>query len=260
MMTILDDIKSRLEKSQFPSKREAELRRCNTDLRRGFPPKERKPQDLIAEENHKLRKELNSSMMARKKLESMFTSLGKEKAIMATELARKVQELDEMEELVGDLKAQNETLSEKVKACAAEHKPIKNGAGIAGDSPGNAALQERNKVLSEQLLKSLDGYRWMKRKLKEAQEENARIASRMEAAAVEVAAGIEMIHCLHQRIGVKASEEEAAGIDKELAALEGMLLGLQRKLAKGSLKSGDGVMPAVDLPAEKPSGLGAQGQ
>ncbi|XP_010907981.1 uncharacterized protein [Elaeis guineensis] len=256
MMTILDDIKSRLEKSQFPKKREPQLRRCNTDLRRGFPPEERKHREPITEENYKLRRELNSSMMARKHLESMFTSLGKEKAIMAAELARKVQELSDMEELIVDLKAQNETLTEKVKACAAEHK--NNGVGIGGDSSGSMALQERNKVLSEQLLKSFDGYRSMKRKLKEAQEENATIVSKMEMAASEVAASIEMIHGLHERIGKHG--EAMAGIDGELAAVEGMLVGLQGKLIVGSPKKGESVKPVVDMPAEKPSGLGAEGE
>jgi len=251
MMAIFDDIKSRLDRSQVPRKREAELRRCNTDLRRGFPPKEKKPQDRIAEENCKLRKELNSSMTARKNLESMFASLGKEKAIMAAELARKVQELIDTEELLDDLKAQNETLTEKVKACAAEHKARRNSIGIPGDSP----LQERNKVLSEQLLKSLDGYRSMKRKLKEAQEENARIASKMAAAAAEVAAGIEMIHGLHERIG--KGGEGVAGIDEELAAVERMLVRSHGKLAKGSPKRGESVKPVADLPADKPSGLAA---
>lgn len=237
MMTILDDIKSRLDNSQFRNKREPELRRCNSELRRGFPPKERKPQDSMTEENCKLRRELNSSMMVRKNLESMFTSLGKEKAIMTAELARKAQELSEMEELVDDLKAQNETLTEKVKTCAAEHKAKKNGISAGGDPQGSApVLQERNKVLSEQLLKSLDGYRSMKRKLKEAQGENARIASKMEAAAAEVAAGIEMIHGLSERIGKEGRE----GVVEELAALERVLVGLQGKLsAKGSPTKGN---------------------
>lgn len=253
MMAILDDLKSRLDSPRFPNKREASLRRCNSDLRCGFPPKERKPKDPITDENHKLRRELRSSLTARKNLESMFTSLGKEKAIMATELARKVQEFSDMEELLDDLKAHNETLTEKVKTCAAEHKAKKN-VGITSDSP----LQERNKVLSEQLLKSLDGYRSMKRKLKEAQEENARIASQMEAAAAEVAAGIEVIHGLHERIGKGC--EGAAGIHEELAALERMLVGSQGKLAKGSPKREGSVKPVADLPAEKPSGLGAEGE
>ncbi|KAG1348176.1 hypothetical protein COCNU_06G020050 [Cocos nucifera] len=261
MMTILDDLKSRLEKSQFSKKREPELRRCNTDLRRGFPPKakERKPQELIAEENYNPQRDLNSGMMARKSIESMFTSLGKEKAIMTAELARKAQELSDMEELVNDLKAQNETLAEKVKACATEHKAKKNGINVGGDSSGSMGLlQERNKVLSEQLLKSLDGYRSMKRKLKEAQEENARIVSKMEVAAAQMAAGIQMIHGLHERIGKR--HEGVAGIDDELAAVERMLVGLQGKLVMASPRRGESVKPVVDMPAEKPSGLGAEGE
>ncbi|CDY48572.1 BnaA09g01680D [Brassica napus] len=41
---------------------------------------------------------------------------------MAIELSRKAYELTEMEELISDLKAQNEKLLKKVQNCAVEHK------------------------------------------------------------------------------------------------------------------------------------------
>ncbi|KAB1207748.1 hypothetical protein CJ030_MR7G017749 [Morella rubra] len=84
---------------------------------------------LIDEKEIGLRKELNASLAARKSLEMLYSSLGKEKEIMASELSRKVQELSGMEELINDLKAQNEMLRAKVQTCAEEHKEKKCGKG-----------------------------------------------------------------------------------------------------------------------------------
>ncbi|KAL0305450.1 UNVERIFIED_CONTAM: hypothetical protein Sradi_5962300 [Sesamum radiatum] len=84
MMTILDTIRSRIQKCQsFGGKRYAG-----------------------DDEKDKLRRELGASLAARKSLEIMCSSLGKEKEIMAAELLKKVHELNEMEELINDLKDQ----------------------------------------------------------------------------------------------------------------------------------------------------------
>ncbi|CAN1227613.1 hypothetical protein LINGRAPRIM_LOCUS1205 [Linum grandiflorum] len=98
MITILDDIKGRLEKSQSSTKkRVAQLRRCNTDLRpnRGVQKPEKKPDVILPDDK------------------------GKEKEIMGAELARRVSELSEMEEMVNLLKAQNDTLLSKLKSSSA---------------------------------------------------------------------------------------------------------------------------------------------
>ncbi|KAG0463437.1 hypothetical protein HPP92_019506 [Vanilla planifolia] len=208
MLSILDDVRLRIELcSKRCPPREAELRRCNTDLRQrpsssivssstssvipscgALSPRgqaTRKISSSPADENQKLRRELSASITARKSLERMFSSLGKEKEMIANELARKVQELSYMEELVGDLKTQNEMLSAKVRAYAASGRS-KNG--VSGEEEVIRELLERNRELSEELVKSLEGYKAAKRKLKEEQEESARVkaeVAELAAAAVE---------------------------------------------------------------------------
>lgn len=113
MVKIIEDVKSRIEKCQTSEKKK-EFRRCNTDLRPNIPIDVKKPDELVIDEKEKLRKELNASLAARKSLEVVCSSLGKEKEIIASELARKVQEMNDMEELINDLKVQNEKLSAKV--------------------------------------------------------------------------------------------------------------------------------------------------
>uniref|UniRef100_A0A7N0VKT3 Uncharacterized protein n=1 Tax=Kalanchoe fedtschenkoi TaxID=63787 RepID=A0A7N0VKT3_KALFE len=160
MLAILDYVRNRIEKAHnsIGKKREAELRRCNTELRRSnIPPHGIRPPDAAGEEKARQRKELMASSAAKKSLEVMCSSLGKEKEIMAMELARKVGEVAGLEELVNDLKAQNASLLAKVLTCAAEHRDKKSaGAERVPEPTGNnaAALQERNRTLSEQLLKS----------------------------------------------------------------------------------------------------------
>ncbi|XP_058070876.1 uncharacterized protein LOC131219893 [Magnolia sinica] len=252
MIGVLDDIRSRIEKSQ-PSgrklKREAELRRCNTDLRRTQnPQKERKLQEPIHEENQRLRKELSTNLAARKSLERMFSSLGKEKEIMATELARKAQELNGMEEHINDLKAQNEMLLAKVKCCASEHKEKKINGG--GDLHGNVALQERNKALSDQLLKSLEGYRSLKWKLKDSQEENAGIRAKLVEIRKEALVGLDRIHDLRQRVAER--DDPTVDIEEELSAVESMFKCFEAKVVIGGPKRSEGTKAkAADVVAEK---------
>jgi len=217
MIKIIEDVKSRIEKCQSTGKKK-ELRRCNTDLRPNIP-RDKKSHEPIADEKERLRKELSASLAARKSLEIMCSSLGKEKEIMASELSKKVQELCGMEELISDLKAQNEMLMGKVQTCVEEHMK----------GQGNAGLQERNRALSEQLLKSLDGYRSLKRKFKDVKEENNGILATMEEMGMEVQAGLDRVRSFRQQMG--SMNEEAVDIE-EISALENMFEGFNIKISK----------------------------
>lgn len=269
MMSIIDDVKSRIQKSQSPTAQQKEFRRCNTELRPNNIPRDSKKsthqQDpLTMDEKQKLRKELSASLAARKSLEIMCSSLGKEKEIMASELARKVQELNGMEELTNDLKEQNEMLLEKLqtlkkKAAEAEaaRKEKKKGAAesftnTASPLQGNAALQDRNKALSEQLLKSLDGYRSLKRKFKEAKEENSGIRAAMEEMEMEVHGGLESLCSFRQRI---ASTNEDVNIQEEVSALQHMFECFSMKISKHQPKKSEIVKPKRDINSSKTSVL-----
>lgn len=222
MVTILDDVKLRIQKFQSGKKKAPQLRRCNTDLRRSQAPADKKPQEPVGEEKERLRKQLNASMAARKSLEMMCSSLGKEKEIMAAEIARKVHELNEAEELVNDLKAQNETLMSKLQVRATQKK----GSHSGGETQGNAALQERNRTLSEQLLKSLDSCRSLKRKYKVVKEENREICASMDVIKMEVGAGLENIRSFRSRVAISKDIEE------EISTLEKMFQGFDMKISK----------------------------
>nr|CAD1819686.1 unnamed protein product [Ananas comosus var. bracteatus] len=230
ILTLLDDIKSRVHQSNLaaptttttappPSSAGATLTYAAT----AADP---------AEEAQRLRRELAATMAARKSLERMFTSLGKEKEMIAAELARKVQELDDAEEAVGDLRSQNERLLDKVKVCVAEHKAVAKSVG--GDAQRHETLLERNTALSEQLLRTLDSYRAMKRKLKEAQEENTRMVYRAAEIGGGVKAGVEGIRRLREKIDCNGESEEIVGITEELDKLESLLLGYGRRSRSAS--------------------------
>ncbi|GFZ06081.1 hypothetical protein Acr_18g0002510 [Actinidia rufa] len=228
MMTILDNIRTRIQKCQsFGKKGEKELRRCNTDLQSpSHVPRDKKAPTEPIDEKEKLRRELSASLAARKSLECMCSSLGKEKEIMANELARKVHELGGMEELVNDLKAQNETLLGKVQEYAQEHRE-KKLEDIVPANASNLALQDRNKALSEQLLRSLDGHRSKNRKLKEAQEKNANLYAMMEEIKTEVGVSLERIRGFKQRVG-----EEKVDVEEEISELEHMFECFEIKVSK----------------------------
>ncbi|KAM6551969.1 hypothetical protein CsatB_001777 [Cannabis sativa] len=264
MMSILEDLKTRIQKSQS-SGRKPELRRCNTDLKPSSNvPREKKPNEMLVcsscsssinDDKEKLKRQLSMSLAARKSLEIMCTSLGKEKEIMASELSRKVQEIAELEELISDLRAQNDMLLGKVKACAVEHKDIINNnkrlllSGVGESSQGgnnNAALQERNKTLSEQLLKSLDGYRSMKRKLKDCQEENGKMENVIERIGGEVKNGVERMKSLKEKIIIgnkknnnNNNNDESVDIIEDIKALEGMFEDLNLKISKHRYKKSE---------------------
>ncbi|XP_059638465.1 uncharacterized protein LOC132280750 [Cornus florida] len=252
MMTILDNVRTRIQKCQsFGLKKEAELRRCNTDVKSSNVPMDKRIMEPIADEKEKLRRKLAGSLAARKSLEIMCSSLGKEKEIMAAELSRKVHELTGMEELINDLKAQNETLLERVHECAAQHK---SGGGLERQGQVYAALQERNRALSEQLLRSLDGYKSMKRKLREAKEENGAMRGTMEEMVAEVGAGLERIRSFKQRI-TTGSEPGIDIEEEEISQLENMFECFEVKLTKHGQNTGECVKPKGEINASQPSVL-----
>ncbi|KAG5130970.1 hypothetical protein JHK84_037367 [Glycine max] len=226
MMFILDEARNRIQKIQSTTQRRAELRRCNTDLRPNIPaPKDRKPpSDVPIDEKERLKRELNASLVARQSLQAMCSSLGKEKQIMAAELARKAQELTEMEDFIGDLKAQNDMLMEKL-----HEQKEKKGNGVEMEC--NIVLRERNKALSEQLQKSIDGYRSMKRRLRDIQEENRQIRDTMEQMEEEVDAGIDRNIGRFKERNMRTNE-----IKEEISALEHMLDSLKMKVSKYTQK------------------------
>lgn len=228
MMAVLGDMQSQVQKANVPRRREAELRRCNTDLRRGAPQRDRaKPLDPAANDTpdvQKLRRELFSSFNARRNLERMCASLSREKEFIAAELALKVRELGEAEELVEDLRRQNAALLEKLKACA----PGENRDGGDGEArTHNSALQERNKALTEQLLRSVDTGRVMKRRLAEVQEENGRVAE------VTVALA-RLVSRIREKMNGGCAE-----VEEEVESLERLLIGLQGKLLKLHQRKGN---------------------
>lgn len=237
MITILDDVRTRIQKSQsmIGKRSMAELRRCNTDLRPNRVPaggsQGRRFQDpSTADEKERMRRELAAGLVARKSLEAMCSSLGKEKEIMAAELAKKVRELNESEELIEDLKARNEALLCKVQACAAEHKERNCGGGAEaqGNDAAAAALKERNNDLSQQILKSLDAYRSLKRKHQNVREEKEKIQETMEEMGAELAQGLRRMQGFRQRLGGR--ETESAEMEEEISKLAKMMEGFQVKI------------------------------
>ncbi|KAL2524415.1 myosin heavy chain-related [Abeliophyllum distichum] len=252
MMTILDNVRTRIKKCQsFGNKSsEAELRRCNTDLKPNHVPRDKRHSEPIADEKERLRKELNASLAARKSLEIMCSSLGKEREIMAAELSRKVHELNGMEELINDFKAQNETLLEKVQECASDHK---ERGGNEGEMQENIALQERNNVLSEQLLRSLDGYRSMKRKLKEAREEFVGMRSTMDEMGAKVKTSLNRVRSFKERVA--STSNPPVDVQEEIIALEHMFECFQMMVAKHEQKKGECLQTKGKINACKPSVL-----
>ena len=247
MMTILDMVRTRIQKCQsFGNKTsEAKLTRCNTDLKANAPRDKRPSDHTMVDERERLRKELNASLAARKSLQIMCSSLGKEKEIMAGELARKVHELSGLEEHVNDLRAQNETLLEKVQEYAAEHE--KRCSVGERQSEGNAALHERNRALSEQLLRSLDGYRSMKRRLREAQEQKLVMHETMEEMGVKIGDSLERIRAFKQNI--TSGNEELAEIEEEVSGLENLLEGFDSKVPKKGQRKGECGQPKEEISA-----------
>jgi len=234
-MTIIEELKTRIQKSQSSLGRKAELRRCYTDVKGNAPREKRAANEpAAADEKEKLRRQLSASLAARKSLEIMCTSLGKEKEIMASELTKKVHEQCAMEELISDLKAQNEMLVEKVTLCSSQHREKRETGN------GNSALMERNKALSEQLLKSLDGYRSLKRKLNDSKEENAKMNAAIDDTNADVQKGLERVRGLKEKL----SAETDVKVKDEISALESLLEGLKVKVSKPKQKRNEVLIKA----------------
>ncbi|KAK1375540.1 myosin heavy chain, striated muscle [Heracleum sosnowskyi] len=210
MMTVLDNVRDRIKKCQsFGNKSsQAELRRCNTDVKANPPQDKKSAAGIADDEKERLRKDLNASLAARKRLEVICSSIGKEKEIMAAELARKNYELSELEEHSNDLREQNRTLLWKVRELAAEreYKTFDNENSKAQGS--TADLQARNKALSEQLLRYVDGYRSMKRNLREIKEEAIVMRETVEEMSEKVAAGLEHVRALKQEIQTESDSDQ----------------------------------------------------
>ncbi|KAL9224964.1 hypothetical protein vseg_000939 [Gypsophila vaccaria] len=235
MMTILDDVKTRLQKSQSSGKKSrAELRRCNTDLKINMPPRDdnKKGGELILDEKERLKRDLNTSFAAQKRLGAMCASLGREKEIISRELTRKVQELSEMEQLVRDLRAQNERLSDKIRAFVAqenEHKRVTNGTKQYLSS---ISLNERNKELSDQLHMCLEGYKLMKMRLKEVQKEKDKIHSIIDKVGDEIEVGIQQINTLKHYLSSGKRGEKEGKIEENIVALDLVFYKLKQKISK----------------------------
>ncbi|GER48907.1 myosin heavy chain-related [Striga asiatica] len=216
MMTILDNIRGRIQK-------------CQSLGRKGTTGPDPSPTESPDEEKARLKRELASSLAARKSLQAMCSSLGKEKEIMAAELSRKTQELTGMEELIGDLRAQNEALLERARFCAIEHgEGEKSGGGRVRE------LEERNRVLSDELLKSLDAYRTMKRKFRAAHEENESVRATLDEIRRKIVGSLGRIK------GFKEGDDDSeVDVREEISELEGMFECFRMMVEKHEVKQGD---------------------
>ncbi|CAA7408898.1 unnamed protein product [Spirodela intermedia] len=270
ILCVLDEVTSGLERFHAPARRrKAELRRCSTDLcRSGEPPtaglqlgKDRGlPETTTVEENQRLRKELSASLTMQKNLQKMFSNQGKEKEIMGGELARKAQELQDIEEHLSDVKAQNERLLEKVRLCATEHKEKKSRGG--GDAPPAACEQyliDRNNTLSEQLIRTLDGYRALKRKVKDLQEEKAKVQEKVAEMAARMSKGFCHIRdfCRRLATGMGNAPAEDDDVEEDISSIENVLRGLMANMSSAVAgRVGNMEFPKAVAVAEVPTGSG----
>ncbi|XP_047325400.1 uncharacterized protein LOC124929155 [Impatiens glandulifera] len=250
MMTILENIRSRIQHCMSScKKRDAVLRRSNSDLHRSIQlTRDKKPSNNeTPDDRDKLKRDLDSSLAARKGLEAMCFSLGKEKKIMADELTKKAQELNEMEEFVNDMRAQNDALLARVR----DSNSSNTGSGGGGDhqmQTGNNhwALQERNKTLSEQLQRLLAGYKSAKRRLQESEIENGSVNATMDQMAMEMKEGRLRIQGLRERIATERNvegegERASFDVEEEISGLEHMFLSFETKLSRnGKRKANNG--------------------
>ncbi|KAI3824585.1 hypothetical protein L1987_06048 [Smallanthus sonchifolius] len=232
MMTIIDMVRTRIQKCQSFGTKRAELSRSSSIQ----SPKDKRLTDSVTiDDKESLKRELSANLAARKSLEIMCSSLGKEKEIMMGELTKKAHELAEMEEHINNLKAQNETLLEKVHECAEVHKDEQKEK----ETQGTIELQQHNKSLSKQLLKSLDEYRSMKRKLKDAHEENVAMQSTMEEMGVKVICSLEKIRNYRQHLTTES--DEIVDIEEGISELEHMLKCFELNEKRNGKKGGEHV-------------------
>ncbi|CAI9260170.1 unnamed protein product [Lactuca saligna] len=209
MMTILEMVRTRIQNCQsFGTKRSDGLGPFGLSPAQSPKEKQRSTDLLTVDEQEKLKREHSASLAARKSLEIMCSGLGKEKEIMMGELAKKAHELSEMEEHINDLKAQNETLLEKVSQCAEMHKHDEK----------------------KQLLESLDGYRLMKRKMSEVHEENMAMQATMEEMGTKVSASLDKIRNYRQHLN--NDSEEIVDIEEGILELEHIFKCFEKNLSK----------------------------
>ncbi|KAI7743911.1 hypothetical protein M8C21_032022 [Ambrosia artemisiifolia] len=233
MMTIIDMVRTRIQKCQsFGTKRADQLPRSSPVQ---SPKDKRLSESITIDDKESLKRELCANLAARKSLEIMCSSLGKEKEIMMGELTKKAHELAEMEEHINNLKAQNETLLEKIHECAEVHKEEEKEK----EAQGTIQLQEHNKSLSKQLVKSLDEYRSMKRKLKEVYEENMAMQSTMEEMGVKVSCSLEKIRNYRQHLTTES--DEMMDLEEGMTELEHMLKCFELNEKRNGKKGGEHV-------------------
>ncbi|MED6168287.1 hypothetical protein PIB30_010345 [Stylosanthes scabra] len=235
IMSILDETRGRIQRFQLNNIKtnmiKRELRRTCSDIKSSSVVIAR--EKTITDEKERMRRELQSSFVVRQSLQALCSSLGKEKQIMASELARKAQELAEMEEFVSDLKKQNKMLMHKLKECSNNADLVEIDQG--GNNKGNVALHEMNKTLTERLQMSLDGYRNLKMKYMDTQEENRDIHADIEEMEVQVQAGIQRIRDLMNIAEtVGTSDEERKPMKEQILALEQILTSHHMKISKYS--------------------------
>ncbi|CAA6671778.1 unnamed protein product [Spirodela intermedia] len=208
ILCVLDEVTSGLERFHAPARRrKAELRRCSTDLcRSGEPPLQAStgkgpglPETTTVEENQRLRKELSASLTMQKNLQKI-----------------KAQELQDIEEHLSDVKAQNERLLEKVRLSACEQYLI-----------------DRNNTLSEQLIRTLDGYRALKRKVKDLQEEKAKVQEKVAEMAARMSKGFCHIRdfCRRLATGMGNAPAEDDDVEEDISSIENVLRGLMANMS-----------------------------
>jgi len=119
----------------------------------------------------------------------------------------------------------------QVQACVAEHKEVKKPSQGYSEAH-QAALQQRNKELSEQLVKSLEGYKLLKRKLKEAQDARQGMQVALDGIAEEIEVGIHQIRSLEERISDNSLGEQATEIKEKITTLKTVFRKIEAKVSK----------------------------
>ncbi|KAL0328991.1 UNVERIFIED_CONTAM: hypothetical protein Scaly_2331700 [Sesamum calycinum] len=122
-----------------------------------------------------------------------------------------------------------------------------------GESQGNVALQERGH--SQQLLKSLDGYRSMKRKLKLAQEENVKMHATMDEMREKIMRSLERVGSFKERLSLSSGSKPQIDVQEEILALESIFECFQMMVTKYDKKQGECIQPKGEINACKPSVL-----
>lgn len=214
-MTILENVRFKIQSSHQFQVKTAETDLINQSSSNAHKYDEDDHHDVaIDEETEKLRKALNLSLAAQRNLEIFCINLGKEKDIMSTELNKKVNLMNGMEEFVRELEAENQSLSDRVRECVFMHTSEESGTNGAVKAPNNnniLELQERNKALSKHLHCTRDRYQSVKNKKKELQEQNTTICAQMDEIRCEVKTGLQRLNGLKQ---ITTASDEIAQLER----------------------------------------------